>query len=241
MNDPLRDDPFSEDSAYRENLRDFAHEIGTPLNAMIGYVQLAQKELESGGDPSKLADYLETIEQSTVRLLRICEHVLDDAIAGAHKVHKVVVNAVVLCEEVLSTFTEMAKKRGIDVVSDFPEDFPTVPTDPVLVGQVMTNLVSNAIKFTPPGGTITVKGEVDAEDNMMILMVRDTGKGIPASLMLQVRNGKKIATQSEHGDKGWGRGIQIATEIAERLGGELTFAPASTGGTVVRFLLPLDE
>ena len=241
MTDPLRDEPPSEESLEQEFLRNFAHEIGTPLNAMIGYAQLARRELETGGDTSKLADYLETIEQSTVRLLRICEHVLDDAIAGVQKIHKVAVNAAVLCEEVLSTFTEMAKKRGIDVVSEFPEDFPIVPTDPVLVGQVMTNLVSNAIKFTPPGGTITVRGEIDAEDNMMILMVRDTGKGIPASLMLQVRNGKKVATNSEHGDKGWGRGLQIATQIAERLGGELMFAPASTGGTVVRFLLPLEE
>lgn len=230
-----------DDEKDREHLRNFAHEIGTPLNAMIGYAQLARLEAKGDGDLEKLEEYLATIEQSTVRLLRICEHVLDDIISGELKVNKVSVNTTVVCDEVLATFTELARSRNIEMSSEFPQDFPMIKSDPVLIGQVMTNLVSNAIKYTPPGGSISVRGELDQNKDMMILMVRDTGEGIPASLLLQVRNKAKLqSSESTHGDKGWGRGLQIAHEIAERLGGELGFAPASNGGTVVRFSLPLD-
>lgn len=233
--------PLAEDSPYREHLRDFAHEIATPLNAMIGYTQLALQEVKNTGDPAKLKEQLGIIEQSTVRLLRICEHVLDDAISGEQKVNKVAVNATMVCDEVLQTFTHMARNRDISMKSEFPDNFPMIQSDPVLVGQVMTNLVSNAIKFTPPGGTITVRGEIDHNDEMMILMVRDTGDGIPASLMKMVRNKERIISRDgAHGDRGWGRGLQIAQQIADRLGGDLAFAPASTGGTVVRFSLPLE-
>lgn len=233
--------PLEEDSPYREYLRDFAHEIGTPLNAMIGYAQLARHTLEKDADLEKMKEYVDIIEQSTVRLLRICEHVLDDAVSGEQKVNKVDVDAVLLCDEVISTFTEMARKRRIEMKSHFPDSFPMVNTDPVLVGQVMTNLISNAIKFTPPGGTINVRGEVDHNNEVMILMVRDTGEGISSSLLKQVMSKEKLASsEGHHGDKGWGRGLQIAQHIVERLGGDLAFAPATNGGTVVRFSLPLD-
>ena len=226
---------------FREHLRDFAHEIGTPLNAMMGYSQMTRIELAGDRDLEKIGKYNAVIEEATRRLLRICERVLDDAVSGEHKVVKTPVDMTGVAAGVIETFEEMAHERGIKMLMEFADDFPMLETDPVLIEQVLTNLVSNAIKFTPRGGSITIRGELDPMNNAMILLVRDTGSGIPADLMLKIRNGDTVSTDGEHGDKSWGRGLQIARRICDRLGAELVFAPADNGGTVVRICLPVAD
>jgi two-component system, cell cycle sensor histidine kinase PleC len=224
---------------FQERLRDFAHEIHTPLNALIGYSQLIKRELNGDQDDAKLKDYNHTVEESTVRLLRICERILDDAISGEFAVKITNVDMGELSLGILSTFSELAKDKGISLNSDFPDNFPDLSTDRVLVEQVLTNLVSNAIKFTPAGGSISLKGEINAENNAMIFLIRDTGKGIPADLLLKIRNGERVTTSPKLGQKGWGRGLSIAQQICARLDASLRFEPAENGGTVVMFTLPL--
>ncbi len=239
----MSDDPkdLSDESEFQSRLRDFAHEIRTPLNAMIGYSHLIEKELEETNDPARIKDYNDTIKTSTVRLLRICERVLEDAIDGKRSVRDVPVDITELADKVIETFRQLAAEKNIELISAFAEDYPNVQTDPLLVEQVLSNLMSNAIKFTPSGGSITLKGEVDQENKAMIFLIRDTGHGIPADILAKIRRGEKLPESRNSGHRGWGRGLKISREICDLLGATLTFAPADTGGTIVMFRLPFSH
>ena len=228
------------EDVFKERLRDFSHEIRTPLNAMIGYSQLINSELDSGKNEAKLKEYNQTIKTATVRLLRICERVLDDTVSGERSVNLIQVDMSRLVDDVITTFQELARQKGIVIKSDFPEDFPILSTDPILVEQVFSNLISNAIKFSPDGGSITLKGEVNVENGAMIFLIRDTGPGIPAYLMLKVMQGERATTSHETGQKGWGRGLKISHDICRSLNATLRFESAEEGGTVVMFSLPLE-
>lgn len=220
-------------------LRDFAHEIRTPLNAIFGYSSLIRHEIKGNKDIKKISEYNDTVEMATIRLLRICERVLEDAISGARSIMPEEIDIRELAGNVMSTFEELAKKRGIEIRVNFHDDFPRLISDPLLIEQVLSNLVSNAIKFTPKGGSVSIRGEVGENDNAMIFVIRDTGAGIPADLVMRIRRGEHITTAEQHGHKGWGRGLKIAYDICHSLQAELTFAHADTGGTIVMFSLPL--
>lgn len=220
-------------------LGDFAHEIRTPLNAMLGYAGMIKSELDAEKNEAKLRGYAETIETATVRLLKICERVLDDAIAGDRSVKLEPVNISDLAREVADTFSELAAKKGIAIKYEFPDDFPELNTDPILFGQVLSNLVGNAIKFSPVGGSVLLRGEIDAVNRALVFVIRDTGSGIPADVFLRIRRGEKVSTTSKIGKEGWGRGLKIAIDICNLLDIDLNFAEAESGGTVVSLSLPL--
>jgi two-component system cell cycle sensor histidine kinase PleC len=220
-------------------LRDFAHEIQTPLNAMLGYSQLIGTSLKPGCDLDKITEYNETLKTATTRLMLICERVLNDAVAGEVLVRKEEVDAKRLALNVAETFKALAAERGVNLVCDFPANFPTLMTDPLLLSQVLSNLISNAVKFTPAGGLVKVKGEISNHDDALIFVIQDTGTGIPADLLVRMRNGEKVSTAHTHGHKGWGRGLQIVNDICLKLGAELRFEPARSGGTVAMVSVPL--
>lgn len=235
-----KDDPRAgETQNTGDILRDFAHEIRTPLNAMIGYSGLIRMELAGGKDLDKLRDYNETIEASTLRLLRICERVLDDAILGGRSIVVTPFDAADLATSVAATFGQLAKERGVTLEVNFPKDFPELLSDPLLVSQVLSNLISNALKFTPKGGSVSIVGEINATQDAVIFVIRDTGAGIPADLLLRIRRGERVTTAKSKKLKGWGRGLKIAEAICRSLSAELTFTQAENGGTVVLFLLPI--
>ena len=206
---------------------------------MIGYSSLIRHELKGNKDINKISGYNETVEMATIRLLRICERVLGDAISGARSVMPEAIDVRELVGNVMSTFKELAKERRIEIRVNFPDDFPKLISDPLLIEQVLSNLVSNAIKFTPKGGSVSIRGEVGENDKAMIFVIRDTGAGIPADLVMRIRRGEHVTTAQEHGLKGWGRGLKIAHDICRSLQAELSFAHADTGGTIVMFSLPL--
>ena len=188
---------------------------------------------------AKLRGYAETIETATVRLLKICERVLDDAIAGDRSVKLEPVNISDLAREVADTFSELAAKKELVIKYEFPDDFPELNTDPILFGQVLSNLVGNAIKFSPVGGSVLLRGEIDTANRALVFVIRDTGSGIPADVFLRIRRGEKVSTTSKIGKEGWGRGLKIAIDICNLLDIDLNFAEAESGGTVVRLSLPL--
>ena len=206
---------------------------------MVGYSSLIRHELKGEKDIQKICEYNDTVEVATIRLLRICERVLEDALSGVRSIIPEEIDVRKLVGNVKSTFEELAKERGIEIRVDFPDIFPRLISDPLLIEQVLSNLVSNAIKFTPKGGSVSIRGELGTDDNAMIFVIRDTGAGIPADLVMRIRRGERITKAQKHGHKGWGRGLKIAHDICRALQAELTFAHADTGGTIVRFSLPL--
>lgn len=225
--------------ADNDTLRDFAHEIRTPLNGMLGYSQMIEIALDEGADREKISEYNANFKMATLRLLQICERVLDEAVSGESVVARQPVDGQELANSVVDTFKALAIQRGIELTCEFPADFPQLNTDPLLLGQALSNLVSNAIKFTPKGGRVEVRGERSNDGNALIFVVQDTGDGIPADLLLRMRRGECVTTAHYHDHKGWGRGLRIADGLCDSIGAELSFEPARNGGTVAMITIPI--
>lgn len=235
----MSDDEKPAPKSDRELLREFSHEIRTPLNAMLGYSSLLKGDL--GGKPPShdvVQDYAERVNSSTRRLLQICERVLDEIVEGHTVIHKEDIDFNGFCTEIIRTFEFEAKEKGVNLSYSIDDHFPTLHTDPVILFEILTNLVSNAIKFTPKGGLVTVKGTLDHQNNGLILVVQDTGKGIPATILMGLMKGESATTSFAHANrKGWGLGLRIVREKAKLLGGVLEIRNAPNGGTVtcIRF------
>jgi len=229
-----------ENGGEHKLLREFAHEIRTPLNAMLGFSALLKGDI--GAKPpgeSEVKDYAQRINTSTKRLLQICERVLDEAVQGHPVVRKEKVDFSKFCVEIVQVFEADAKEHDLNLNYTIADNFPIMNTDPVILYEMLSNLISNAIKFTPKGGMISVKGEVSFKDEDLILIVQDTGKGIPATIMMSMIKGGGMTTSYAHSErKGWGQGIQFVKEKAALLGGTLDIENAMNGGTVACIRLP---
>lgn len=227
------------DARQLDLLREFAHEIRTPLTAMLGYTAFLKGEGEVELSAGQIQDFAGRLHTSTRRLLQITERVLDDAISGERQVRKEQVDFTALSGEILQTFEAEAEARGIALSQEIAENFPVLQTDPVVLYEILTNLISNALKFTPKGGAVSIKGEIDVHSNGLILVIQDTGSGIPASILMHMMQGAAVSTTSARAEqKGWGHGIQIVRRKAGLLGGNLLIENADQGGTVACIRLP---
>lgn len=236
----MKETKSSDREVELELLREFAHEIRTPLNAMLGFSAM----MKPGALPQPLSeerifDYADRINVSTRRLLQVCERILDQAIQGQATVHMEDVDFMTFCPEIIRTFEVDAEERGVTLNYSIADDFPVLHTDPVVLYEIMSNLLSNAIKFTPKGGVVTVKGERDYKNDGLILIVQDTGKGIPATILMSLMKGGAVTTSYAHSDrKGWGQGIKFVHDKVKLLGGTLEIENAMSGGTVACIRMP---
>ena len=222
-----------------ELLREFAHEVHTPLTAMLGYTAFLSGEGDVSLTPEQSQDFAKRLHASTKRLLQITERVLDEAVRGEPTVKKEKLDFTKFSDEILKTFEADAQARGIKLVQEIAANFPILYTDPVLLYEMLSNLLSNALKFTPKGGTVKIKGEVDIHNRGIILVVQDTGSGIPATVLMRMLQGTSTTTSTARAEqKGWGHGIQMVREKAKLLGGELEIDNAPQGGTVACIRLP---
>lgn len=225
-----------------EFLRQFAHEIRNPLNAMMGFSGIIMGESGVEPTPEQIKNYAGRINNATARLALVCERVLDEAVTGKLIVRKESLEFSEFCSEIIETFAIDAQDQGVALTYDIAADFPTMETDPVLLYEIMSNLISNAIKFTPKGGAVIVKGEVNYKNEALILVIQDTGKGIPTTILNSIMKGGCVTTSFAHTNrKGWGLGMQTAQEKTALLGGDLKIERALSGGTVVCVCLPMSE
>lgn len=224
-----------------EDLRNFAHEFRTPLNALLGYCELITSECAKQGeaDLGRIENYAATMQAAGTQLLRLCERILGAENGGTPEVTIVPVDVVDILGKVVEMFAGIARQRGIALDFGAVDDFPHVSSDPVLLTEIVTNLVSNALRFTPTGGRVSVSAELDVHNRAVIVVISDTGTGIPEDVLAKIHEGKRVSTPSLHGTDGWGRGLLISNQLCALLGAELDIAQGQNGGTVISFRQPL--
>ena len=219
----------------RNFLMTVLHELRTPLTAIRGHVAALREGLVE--DPQLRDASLEVIAAETERLERLVGDVLDLAKLDAHRftVLREEVDMEQLCEQAYATFAEEARRRGIDyrqqvATSDEVATGPVIVTDGDRVLQIITNLLSNAFRWTPDGGRIELA--LDAENGSVSVSVRDTGPGIKPEMR------ERIFRPFWSGDnQGTGLGLAISSELATALGGSIRLE--STDGLGSRFELVL--
>ncbi|NQV99299.1 MAG: HAMP domain-containing histidine kinase [Rhodospirillales bacterium] len=231
-------------SEQQQRLAELAHEIRTPLNAVIGYAQMISEEvLGTIGNPA-YKDHAKTIHHAGLHLMQVCDTLVgefleDDSLSESSFSE---VDAGEIIGGVVNLFSWMAKERGITLEAEMDADFPKLRTDSTRLNQILINLVSNAIKYTPKGGKVGIHGRFDVENGAMILIVQDDGTGISEADLLKVRQPfERGSTASPHGDEGTGLGLSIAGRLVQELSGKLEISSEEGAGTMVVVTLPVFE
>jgi signal transduction histidine kinase len=215
----------------RNLLADVAHELRTPLTVIQGTT-------EGMLDGLYAADrvHLEPVLEET----RVMSRLLDDlqtlstAEAGALRLHREAVEASQLVADVEAAFRPQAEAKAVRLEAAAADGLPGLDVDPVRVGEVLSNLVSNALRATPPGGSITVRAEPSGDGRAVAFSVEDTGPGISPEALPNVFD--RFVKSADSG--GAGLGLAIARSLVEAHGGEISAASGPGTGTRMRFTLP---
>jgi two-component system, OmpR family, sensor histidine kinase KdpD len=216
-------------------LSSVSHDLRTPLAVVTGATSALLAE-HAPRDEASRRTLLETAHQEALRLNRLVRNLLDMARleAGALKVRR----ELGPLEEVIGSALHRLddRLRGREIDTNIPADLPLVPFDPVLVEQVLINLLENATKYTPPGTPIDVSAV--ARDGTVETEVADRGPGVAKGNAERVFEKFYRARQSEGG--GVGLGLTICRGIVRAHGGRIWVADRPGGGASFRFTLPLD-
>jgi PAS domain S-box-containing protein len=216
-----------------------SHELRTPLTSILGYLELL---LDDEDDPltGEQRQYLRTVERNAHRLLRLVGDLLFTAQveAGRFTLQPEDVDLVSVVRAAEETVRVAAASGGVDVVVDVPDRPMVVTGDPVRLGQACDNLVSNAVKFTPAGGRVTLR--LREGDGVAVLSVSDTGIGIPADEHGQLfRRFFRASTATRSTVAGVGLGLSITKAITTAHGGTLELQSAEGQGTTFTLTLPV--
>jgi signal transduction histidine kinase len=215
-----------------------SHELRTPLTSIIGYVELLLEEEESSNLTADQQGYLGVVRRSTVRLVDLVGDLLLVAEAGRGPLSLDVqdVDLALLVSEAAELARPSAAAKDIEL-DVRPQETPSIPGDRMRLAQLLDNLVSNAIKFTPEGGRVTVRNFAAGEHS--ILEVSDTGGGISAADRLQVFDPFfRARGATARAVPGTGLGLSIAKAIVEAHGGDIDVHSAEGGGTTFHVRLP---
>lgn len=217
-----------------------SHELRTPLNSVHGFIDLLlQGHMGELNDEQHM--YLSYAEEGVQQLISIVEDILfmTRSDSGQFDIKQQEVNVRVLVRQVINSLKPQAFKAGVEVLKDISSPSPILFADPQRIKQVLNNLLTNAIKFTPPGGTVTIRARQQANECVLV-SVSDTGCGIPQEdrthvfeRFYQSNNGQ----QSKVG--GYGLGLTIAKLIVEQHDGNISFESDLDKGTTFFFTVPL--
>jgi cell cycle sensor histidine kinase DivJ len=228
------------DAAKSRFLATMSHELRTPLNAIIGFSEMIVQEDALMLDAARRKEYAQLINDSGQHLLSVVNGILDMSKmeSGNFEISPEPFAPRAALLNCCNLLALKARENGIDLVTRAPEDLPFMNGDPRAFKQIVLNLVSNAIKFTERGGTVTVSAGVDG--SRLVLRVTDTGVGIAADDLKRVGDpffqaGKTYQRRHE----GTGLGLSIVKSLVGLHAGEITVQSKVNEGTTVTVALPL--
>jgi len=218
-----------------------SHELRTPLTSIMGYLELLGAG-EGGPLTDDQAALVEVVARNSHRLLTLIEDLLILARieSGALSIHPVDVDAGELVRGIAAELAPQAAVRQVTVRLDVADGLPAVLGDAGQLERVLLNLFTNALKFTPPTGTITVSAH--ALDGLVQVVVADTGIGIPADELPRLFDRFfRASTAHQQAVPGTGLGLAIARRIVEAHGGTIAVESAVGAGTTVTIALPAQQ
>lgn len=216
-----------------------SHELRTPLNAIIGFSDMLLQDLAGPLANERQRDYVGLVQESGQHLLSVVNSILDLAKiqAGTYTpaTERFVVDKIVATARSIVSCQARAKQVRVDVASDQP--LGEVLADKRALQQILINLLANAVKFTPEGGTVTVGGSRD--DGRLELWVSDTGIGMAEGELHQIgRPFFQVVNDYTRQYEGTGLGLALVKGLVERNGGTMTIESAPGEGTTVTIAVP---
>jgi len=216
----------------RRLLADVSHELRTPLSVVQGNLEA----LVDGVHPADEAHLVAILDETKV-LSRLVEDLrtLSLAESGALALHREAIDVGALVRETVDSFASRALPAGVSLEAQVPSGPLQVDADPVRGREILSNLIANALRYTPRGGQVTVTAR--AEGARVAIDVRDTGAGIAPERIARIFDRFYKSPES----RGAGLGLAIAKQLVEAHGGEISATSVVGEGTVVHFTLPVGE
>ncbi|HEY9213963.1 MAG TPA: HAMP domain-containing sensor histidine kinase, partial [Ancylobacter sp.] len=225
--------------AKSEFLANMSHELRTPLNAIIGFSELMESGLFGPLGNPKYNEYSRDIKDSGRYLLDVINDILDMSRieAGRVQLNLQPMNLDEVIADAIRVMSVRADEKHLTVVSESDEGV-TIDADKRSLKQIALNLISNAIKFTPENGRITLRTRQSAR--AALLVIEDTGIGIPKSALAKIgKPFEQVESQFTKTYKGSGLGLAIAKSLVELHGGTMRIRSNEGVGTTVIIRLPL--
>ncbi|MBC7906490.1 MAG: HAMP domain-containing histidine kinase [Rhodospirillaceae bacterium] len=226
-------------SAYLANM---SHELRTPLNAIIGYSEMIRDEMVGPLGTPKYGEFAGDIHASGTHLLELINDVLELSRieAGRLELHERSIHlapVLVSCQRLLG---DQARRAGLQLDIHSASDLPEIFCDATKIKQVVLNLMTNAVKFTPDGGKVSVRAY--RKGGAVGITVTDTGIGIPANEISRVLTPFLQAAHTHlMSDQGTGLGLPLAKKLIELHGGTLALDSKPGEGTRVTVLFPAER
>ncbi|MBT4018900.1 MAG: PAS domain S-box protein [Alphaproteobacteria bacterium] len=228
--------------AKSEFLANMSHELRTPLNAIIGFADMLSAEYH-GPVNERQQEYLKDVESSGTHLLGLINDILDLSKIEAGKVdlQETAVQISSVVEECVHLLMDRANQNNLTMVYERPRDPCLYRVDERLIRQIMLNLLSNSIKFTPAGGSVHVTVNV-LESDILTITVQDTGIGIAKDDIPKVLAPfGQVEGGLDRRFEGTGLGLPLVTSLAELHGGKLDLKSDPGKGTTAIVTLPADR
>jgi signal transduction histidine kinase len=227
------------DSAKTNFMSTVSHELRTPLTSIAGYVELLL-DAEAGKLVPSQQRMLEAVARNTSRLRELVEDMLimSKIESGAFRTAKGPIDVAALVENALAAIAPAAAKASVGLHTEVHGPLP-MEVDPEQIDRVLANLLTNAVKFTPPDGTVTVTAR--REDDAVVIAVADTGMGIPQAEQQALFVRFFRASNAIHqAIPGTGLGLAIVRTIVDNHGGRIDVESTERAGTTVTVRLPAD-
>jgi signal transduction histidine kinase len=222
-------------------LSNMSHELRTPLNAILGFAEVMADGYAGPVGPRQ-QDYLGHIREAGRHLLDILSEVLDlsKVASGTLSLNEDTVEVASVVTATLKLIGDKAQSRKIALLTDLPSDLPALCADSLRCKQVLLSLLSNAVKFTPPGGAVTVSAWSD--DSGLSITVGDTGPGMaPGDIADALDAFGALASSPTKTHGGAGIGLPLARKLMELHDGTLSIDSAVGAGTRVTIRFPAER
>jgi signal transduction histidine kinase len=225
------------DSMKEEFLHSITHDLRNPLTAIRGFIRLFQSGQTGALSPMQ-SKMLDTMDNASLRLVNMVNDILDLARLESNRLtlHVAPCRIEDISNRIIELFSPQARTNGISLKLETKGENTHLYADPNLIERVFTNLVSNATKFTPDGGTITVR--IENEADLVRCSVNDTGEGIPPPYLQKVFD--KFQQVEGHFKGGAGLGLTICKRIVEAHHGKIWVESEVGKGASFIFTLPRD-
>lgn len=218
-----------------------SHELRSPLTSISGYVDLLlESDLQRLDEEQQ--DFLAVVKRNVDRLLRLVNELLDLSRieAGRIDIRRAPTNASAIIQQAVTLIKPQATAKGQTLLFTPPVGLPNASCDPERLAQIMANLLSNAHKYTPAGGTITVT--IQAQDGAIRTSVEDTGIGLSpqeqSELFTRFFRANNAATREA---RGTGLGLTITKTLVELHGGQMSVTSSPGRGSTFSFTLPVTK
>jgi PAS domain S-box-containing protein len=224
------------DQAKNEVMSLVSHELRTPLTAIRGYSELLK---ETPNLPEGAEECVNTIHEAAERLARILTTFLDVSRleSGKQEIRTDPIRLNEVAREAVMLMRPVAQAKSIRLIEDLPQSAPVVAADRDLIAQVITNLISNAIKYSPEKTTVTISLDIDINEQR--LGITDQGYGIPPEAREMIwEKFYRIERESDRDTVGTGLGLSFVREIVRKHGGDVNLSSEVGRGSTFSFSIP---